>query len=546
MSSNWQDNSSGVRRQSDSSRERLGRAAQGLGSSVMGLASLRWLGRGEGGRERSLPATIAVASLVLFLVVSVGARGFLQPGATAVPSETGVPPTASAPAVAALPTAVPTATETPRPPTATPTRAATATSVGLQVTRNATFSPGGSLPSYPLSSPASGSDGSQPTARPIVQNTVAPLVAAVPTETRTPVPTLTPTETRVPTPTLTPSPTPLASAQITFNPSAAKLNEKVHIWVTSAAPYINVRMEGPFDPQYIAAWQTSTGYIWRWEVTPRQVGRFLYQFTAADGKYLLVYGYLDVTAGATPTATVANRPPTSPSSPSPTHATTNVPVAPSLAWAASTDPDAGSTITYKVYFGTATNPTDLLADCNGVNTSFCVPTSIGNLAEGTTYYWKVEARDNIGASTTGPIWMFTTTGNVAPTDITLSHASVAENLAAGTQVGVLSAVDPSVVDTHTYTLVAGEGSTDNASFTIDVDTLHTAAIFNFEAKASYSIRVRAVDGGGLAVEKPFTITVTDVAEAASVQATVAVTATAEPTPTATATAVPTVAASATP
>jgi hypothetical protein len=102
--------------------------------------------------------------------------------------------------------------------------------------------------------------------------------------------------------------------------------------------------------------------------------------------------------------------------------------------------------------------------------------------------------------------------NDAPTDIALSIATVAENQESGTEVGTLTTVDPDTGNTFTYTLVTGTGSTDNASFTITGDTLKTAAVFDYETKSSYSIRVRSTDAGGLWTEKAFTITVTDVIE----------------------------------
>lgn len=105
--------------------------------------------------------------------------------------------------------------------------------------------------------------------------------------------------------------------------------------------------------------------------------------------------------------------------------------------------------------------------------------------------------------------------NTAPTNITLSASSVAENLAAGTQVGTFTTTD-TAGDTHTYTLVSGTGSTDNASFTISGNQLLTNAVFNYEVKTSYSIRVRTTDQGGLFYEKVFTITITNVNEAPTV------------------------------
>jgi hypothetical protein len=101
----------------------------------------------------------------------------------------------------------------------------------------------------------------------------------------------------------------------------------------------------------------------------------------------------------------------------------------------------------------------------------------------------------------------------APTDIALSNSSVAENAAVNTTAGTLSTTDPDAGDTFTYTLVSGNGSTDNASFNILGNSLRTSASFDYETKNSYSIRVRSTDQGSLWVEKQFTITVTNVNEA---------------------------------
>ena len=102
--------------------------------------------------------------------------------------------------------------------------------------------------------------------------------------------------------------------------------------------------------------------------------------------------------------------------------------------------------------------------------------------------------------------------SAAPTDITLSSSTAAENLPAGTVVAAVSTTDPNVGDTFTYSLATGTGAVDNASFTISGNQLLTAASFNFEARNSYSIRVRTTDRGGLWFEKVFTITVLDAAE----------------------------------
>src|SRR4051794_9940719 len=116
-----------------------------------------------------------------------------------------------------------------------------------------------------------------------------------------------------------------------------------------------------------------------------------------------------------------------------------------------------------------------------------------------------------GSSTTVSVTV--TCVNDPPTDIALSNSSVNENQPINTVVGTFSTTDPDVGDTHTYTLVGGAGSTDNGSFNISGNQLRTSAVFNFEIKNSYSIRVRTTDSGGLFFEKIFTITVNDLPEA---------------------------------
>jgi uncharacterized delta-60 repeat protein len=106
-----------------------------------------------------------------------------------------------------------------------------------------------------------------------------------------------------------------------------------------------------------------------------------------------------------------------------------------------------------------------------------------------------------------------TAGNQAPTGISLSPSSAAENMPAGTTVGNFSTSDPDAGDSHSYSLVAGAGDTDNAAFTTSVGSLKTAVSFNFEAKSSYTIRVRSSDGGGLSFAKQLTIGVTNANEA---------------------------------
>ena len=65
---------------------------------------------------------------------------------------------------------------------------------------------------------------------------------------------------------------------------------------------------------------------------------------------------------------------------------------------------------------------------------------------------------------------------------------------------------------YTYELVAGTGSDDNADFSIEGDRLKSNKIFDFETKASYSIRIQTADKNGQTFAKAFTITISDVDE----------------------------------
>ncbi len=93
--------------------------------------------------------------------------------------------------------------------------------------------------------------------------------------------------------------------------------------------------------------------------------------------------------------------------------------------------------------------------------------------------------------------------NEAPTNLALSSLNFPE---LQTAVGTLSTTDPDSGNTHSYSLVAGDGATDNGYFAIDGNTLKVVGNLD---KTSYSIRVRTQDQGGLAFEKILALTLDD-------------------------------------
>ena len=102
--------------------------------------------------------------------------------------------------------------------------------------------------------------------------------------------------------------------------------------------------------------------------------------------------------------------------------------------------------------------------------------------------------------------------NETPTDISLTSTSVVENIAIGTQVGVLSTTDPDSGNTFTYSLVSSnDARDDDGSFTISGTSLVTSGTIDFETKSSMNIYVNVNDGVN-DYAKAFTISVSNTLE----------------------------------
>jgi 2',3'-cyclic-nucleotide 2'-phosphodiesterase (5'-nucleotidase family) len=102
--------------------------------------------------------------------------------------------------------------------------------------------------------------------------------------------------------------------------------------------------------------------------------------------------------------------------------------------------------------------------------------------------------------------------NETPTGLSLNGSSVDENVVSGTVIGKFSSTDPDAGNTFTYSLVGGDGSSDNSLFAITQNQLTINVSPDFETKSIYKIRVRTTDQDGLFLEKPLQISVNDIAE----------------------------------
>jgi large repetitive protein len=177
----------------------------------------------------------------------------------------------------------------------------------------------------------------------------------------------------------------------------------------------------------------------------------------------------------------------------------------------STDADAGDTHTYTLVSGTGSTDN---ASFNILNNQLRAGIAF-DFETKSSYSVRVRTTDTGGLSFEKVFTITVTNVNEAPTAVALSVSAVAENASSGTTVGALSSTDVDAGDTFTYTLVSGTGSTDNASFAISGANLVTAAVFDFETKSSYAVRVRTTDAGGLTFDRELTITVTNVNETPS-------------------------------
>ncbi len=175
------------------------------------------------------------------------------------------------------------------------------------------------------------------------------------------------------------------------------------------------------------------------------------------------------------------------------------------------DSDAGDSHSYSLVSGTGSTDNNSF----NINSNQLRSSNIFDFETKNSYSIRVRST-NLGTNDMTLEEAFTisvTDVNEAPTNITLSNSTIAENLITNTTIGTLTSSDPDAGDTHTYSLVSGTGSTDNSNFNINANQLRTSTSFDHESKNSHSIRIETRDSENQVFAKVFTITVTDVNEA---------------------------------
>lgn len=128
----------------------------------------------------------------------------------------------------------------------------------------------------------------------------------------------------------------------------------------------------------------------------------------------------------------------------------------------------------------------------------------------TTDSFSYTVSDDDGGSSVAVVTITINGQNDAPTDISLSNSSVAEN-ADGAVVGTLTTTDPDAGDTHTYTV-------DDTRFEVVGGQLKlkSGQVLDFEAEASVSVSVTSTDAQSAPVNRVFLLSVTDVNDHAPV------------------------------
>ena len=166
---------------------------------------------------------------------------------------------------------------------------------------------------------------------------------------------------------------------------------------------------------------------------------------------------------------------------------------------------AGVPVTFAVTAGGGTlSATSTTTDANGRAQSMLI---LGSSAGTNTVRVSVQ-----GVSQAAIFTATATTTDTAPTftEGTSTTRTIAENTAAGVNIGAAIAATDADNDTLTYTL----GGTDASSFSIVSSSgqLQTQAALDYEIKSSYSVMVSVSDGNGGINSITVTINVTDVNE----------------------------------
>jgi large repetitive protein len=174
----------------------------------------------------------------------------------------------------------------------------------------------------------------------------------------------------------------------------------------------------------------------------------------------------------------------------------------------SIDPDSNDSFTYSLVAGEGDVDNNAFSIVNN-------ELRIKNLPDFETksnYSIRVKTTDSQGLSLEKTFTIGINNLNESPIQLNLSNSIIDENIPNNSLIGTFETIDPDNNDTFTYSLVAGEGDTDNNAFSLVNNELRINNSPDFEAKSSYSIRIKTTDSQGLSLEKTFSIGINNLNE----------------------------------
>lgn len=98
-------------------------------------------------------------------------------------------------------------------------------------------------------------------------------------------------------------------------------------------------------------------------------------------------------------------------------------------------------------------------------------------------------------------------GENAPRNMMISANEIEDDELSGANIATITVMDDDINDSSTFTLVAGTGDTDNASFAITGDQIQLAVDADTLGTGTLNVRIRATDLAGLTLEQTFALTV---------------------------------------
>jgi len=169
-------------------------------------------------------------------------------------------------------------------------------------------------------------------------------------------------------------------------------------------------------------------------------------------------------AAFAPSETVAQSPPGKATSPSPANSATGIGVTTDLSWTAG----SGAT-SHLVYFGTVSPGT-----YQGEQTGNTFDT--GTMANGTTYYWRIDEK-NAGGTTTGDLWSFTTIIAAPGQASAPTPANGATNVGVTTDLSWTAGSGATSHDVYFGTTSPGTSRGNQAGTTYDTGTMANGTIY---------------------------------------------------------------------